>query len=104
MTLLEGLQILVIGMGTVFLVLVSLSGAVALESKIFGLFGKSKKVEPADEAATSSEEAPVVKAASGELKLIDVDERTAAMIMAIVSDESQIPLSELNFKYIKAID
>jgi Na+-transporting methylmalonyl-CoA/oxaloacetate decarboxylase gamma subunit len=53
MTLLEGLQILVIGLGTVFLVLVSLSGAVALESKIFGLFGKSKKVEPADEAATN---------------------------------------------------
>jgi hypothetical protein len=26
------------------------------------------------------------------------------MIMAIVSDESQIPLSELNFKYIKAIN
>ena len=35
MSLLEGLQILVIGLGTVFLVLISLSGAVALESRIF---------------------------------------------------------------------
>ena len=39
---------------------------------------------------------------SGHLKLQNVDERTAAMIMAIVSDESGIPLSELCFKSIKA--
>ncbi len=39
---------------------------------------------------------------SGQLKLQNVDERTAAMIMAIVSDESGIPLSELCFKSIKA--
>jgi hypothetical protein len=32
-----------------------------------------------------------------------VDEPTAAMIMAIVSDESGIPLSELCFKSIKLI-
>lgn len=41
---------------------------------------------------------------SGELKLHNVDERTAAMIMAIVSDESGIPLSELCFKSIKVIE
>ncbi len=40
----------------------------------------------------------------GELKLYGVDEKTAAMIMAIVSDESQIPLSELRFKSIKLLD
>ncbi|MEL7604407.1 MAG: OadG family protein [Sedimentibacter saalensis] len=40
---------------------------------------------------------------SGTLKLKDVDEQTAAMIMAIVSDESGIPLSELIFKSIKQI-
>jgi Na+-transporting methylmalonyl-CoA/oxaloacetate decarboxylase gamma subunit len=43
-------------------------------------------------------------ASSGELKLKDVDEKTAAMIMAIVSDESRIPLSELHFKSIAAVD
>lgn len=41
---------------------------------------------------------------SGELKLINVDEKTAALIMAIVSDETKIPLSELIFKSIKAVD
>ncbi len=40
----------------------------------------------------------------GELKLYNVDEKTAAMIMAIVSDESQIPLSELRFKSIRLIE
>lgn len=104
MSLLEGLQILVIGVGIVFLVLISLSAAVSLESRIFDLFGKNKKEKPAAEIAEDTEIASVVNVAAGELKLIEVDERTAAMIMAIVSDESQIPLSELNFKYIKAID
>ncbi len=41
---------------------------------------------------------------AGELKLHNVDEPTAAMIIAIVSDESGIPLSELCFKSIKAIE
>lgn len=104
MSLLEGLQILVIGVGIVFIVLISLSAAVSLESRIFGLFGKSKKENLTTDIAKHSEEASVANATAGELKLIDVDERTAAMIMAIVSDESQIPLSELNFKYIRAID
>ena len=104
MTLLEGLQVLVIGLGTVFLVLVALSGAVSLESRIFNLIVNKKKDAPAAEITAKQEEVTVVNASAGELKLINVDERTAAMIMAIVSDESQIPLSELNFKYIKALD
>lgn len=38
---------------------------------------------------------------AGQLKLRSVDEPTAALIMAIVSDESGIPLSELCFKSIR---
>jgi len=40
---------------------------------------------------------------AGNIKLTEVDERSAAMIMAIVSDESGIPLSELRFKSIKKL-
>ncbi|NLB91637.1 MAG: hypothetical protein GX786_10530 [Clostridiales bacterium] len=40
----------------------------------------------------------------GELLLENVDEQTAAMIMAIVSDESKIPLSELVFKRISLVN
>lgn len=39
----------------------------------------------------------------GTLRLKDVDEQTAAMIMAIVSDESGIPLNELEFKSISLV-
>lgn len=41
---------------------------------------------------------------AGAIKLRDVDEQTAAMIMAIVSDESGTPLSELCFKSIKLVN
>jgi len=37
------------------------------------------------------------------MKLVNVDEKTAAMIMAIISDESKIPLSELQFKSIRVV-
>lgn len=105
MSLLDGLIVSVFGLGTVFIALIALSGIVSLESKVFEFFGKNRKESPAeDKIVENSENAPVVNTSSGQLKLIDVDERTAAMIMAIVSHESQIPLSELNFKYIRAID
>lgn len=41
---------------------------------------------------------------SGELKLIGVDERTAALVIASVCDHLQTPLDELQFKSIKALD
>lgn len=41
---------------------------------------------------------------SGEIKLVNVADETAAMVMAIVSDESGIPLSELCFKSIRLIE
>lgn len=50
----------------------------------------------ADRKASADEEV----FSSGHLKLKNVDEPTAAMIMAIVSDESGIPLEELCFKSI----
>ena len=40
----------------------------------------------------------------GELELIGTDEKTAAIIMAIVSDKSGIPLNRLSFKSIKLME
>lgn len=57
-------------------------------------------------AAVKSAASSVPSAASGRaggLKLNNVDERTAAMIMAIVSHETKIPLNELVFRSISAI-
>ena len=41
---------------------------------------------------------------AGQLKLYDVEPKTAAMIMAIVADDSGIPLEELVFKSIKLVE
>lgn len=40
----------------------------------------------------------------GELDLVNTDEKTAAVIMAIVSDKSGIPLNRLAFKSIKLME
>ncbi len=40
----------------------------------------------------------------GELELVGTDEKTAAIIMAIVSDKSGIPLNRLSFKSIKLME
>lgn len=39
-----------------------------------------------------------------ELNLINVDESTAALVMAIMCDQLKTPPEQLNFKYIKALD
>jgi len=92
----------------VFLVLAALFILVRILSAMFQGAGRKKpevpEAIPAAETAVAKVGVETVQATSGELKLLNVDEKTAAMIMAIVSDESQIPLSELSFKSIKAID
>ncbi|MBE6755158.1 MAG: OadG family protein [Clostridia bacterium] len=59
---------------------------------------------PAAVAAPAQAAAPVAVAVKKDPELIDVDEKSAAIIMAIVSDESGIPLERLAFKSIKKID
>jgi hypothetical protein len=39
-----------------------------------------------------------------EMKLISVDEDTAALVMAIMCEQLKTQPEELNFKYIKALD
>ena len=101
-----GIVILVV-FGVLFLmyILISISG------KIIEAITKSgKKEEPAKAAPAV---APAVAAAapaageefsSGTLKLKGCDEKTAAMIMAIVSDNTGIPLNELIFKSITLVE
>ena len=95
------------GMVIVFLMLAVLCGMIVVISKVVG--GLTKKSEaaatPAPAAAPAPTAAPVPAPGpfGGEVALIDVDEKTAACIMAIVSHETGIPLSELVFKSIKAL-
>lgn len=112
MTLAESLLVSLYGFAIVFAVLVALSFLLDVQAKLVRFFeGKKKPVTSMTEATKSpSVETPinplrnVTTQQTGELRLVGVDEKTAAMIMAIVSDESHIPLSQLIFKSIKALD
>ncbi len=105
------IESVVVGMFTltlVFVVLAALFTIVMVLSKVLGLKANRKTaVEDSAVVVTPAgtiKDMDIVQLSSGELKLKNVDEKTAAMIMAIVSDESGIPLSELCFKSITAID
>lgn len=100
-----GIVILVVfGVLLLMYILISLAGKI-----IAAITKAGNKENPAPEIATA---APAVAAASAEeeefssgtLKLRDCDEKTAAMIMAIVADDTGIPLSELVFKSIKLVE
>jgi hypothetical protein len=104
-----GIVILVVfGVLLLMYILISLSG------KILQAFasGSKKKEEPKAAPAPAAPAAPAVTAApasdemfsSGSLKLKNCDEKTAAMIMAIVADDTGIPLNELVFKSIKLVE
>lgn len=58
---------------------------------------------PAEEASSPAGEAPVAPGSAGELKLHNVDPRTAAMLMAIVADAQEKPLNQLRFLSIREI-
>ena len=83
-------------------ILISLSGKI-----IQAITSIGKKAEPANAApaaAAPAAAAPEEEFSSGTLKLKDCDEKTAAMIMAIVADDTGIPLNELVFKSIKIVE
>ena len=60
----------------------------------------AKATAPAAPAAAPKKVAP---GSAGELKLYDVEPKTAAMIMAIVANQMGKPLNELRFKSIKEV-
>jgi len=102
MNILEAFLIAMVCFSIVIIALAALYALVRLFSLLMALF--DRKRSKADDTAEIAAAEAFNEISEGELKLINVDEKTAAMIMAIVSDESGIPLSELRFKSIKLID
>lgn len=96
----ESLLVALFCWAVVFAVLIILFAIIRVLSFAINVFSKKAAEVP---AATAVEAEAEEEFSSGKLKLKDVDEQTAAMIMAIVSDESGIPLSELIFKSIRQI-
>ena len=91
---LVGILIVLVELGILAVLIQGISKIVrALE----GAVSKKSAVPPAPAAAPVA--APAAPSAG--VQLVGVDEPTAAVIMAIVSNESGIPLNRLSFKSIK---
>ena len=106
MLLNAGIVILVVfGVLLLMYILISISGKIIQAISNIGKKDESAKA-PATAAPAAAAAAAVSEEefSSGTLKLKDCDEKTAAMIMAIVADDTGIPLSELVFKSIKLVD
>lgn len=103
----------VLGYAVVFAGLLVLMAIVYAMGGIFKAMAKRKaKAEPAWQAlapGAAKAPAPAAPAAqpapgtAGEVKLFDVPDKEAAMIMAIVADRMGKPLNELRFKSIKEV-
>lgn len=63
----------------------------------------SAKKPAAATAAPAEKALPVAPGSAGHIKLFDVPDKEAAMIMAIVADKMQKPLNELHFISIKEV-
>ena len=96
-----------LGYATVFFGLILLMVVVIIMGKIFVAAENKKKAKASASVAPVAEPvAPVIPAApgtAGELKLHDVEPKTAAMLMAIVADKLGKPLNELRFISIKEV-
>ena len=92
------------GLSVVFLMLALLWVSIIVVSKVINKIVPAKAPAAAPAAApVAAPAAPAAGTFGGDVALIDVDEKTAACVMAIVSHETGIPLSELIFKKIKAL-
>lgn len=99
----------VVGITTVIIILAIIAGLILLVSKVIRSVEEAASKKKPAEAAASAPSAPAgvpmpAGMNQGELELINTDEKTAAVIMAIVSDKSGIPLNRLSFKSIKLME
>ena len=97
-----------LGYLVVFVGLIALMIVVKIVGKIMTAKKTEKAAAPVAAPAPAAAPAPVKKAApapgsAGELKLYTVDDKTAAMLMAIVANKTGLPLNELRFKSIKEV-
>lgn len=103
----EALMTAVVGICTVILILAIIALLIMLVSKIIRTIesrtGEKSPAAPLAAAADASVPLPDTES-QGELVLENVDEPTAAVIMAIVSNKSGIPLNRLCFKSIKLLE
>ena len=110
MPLTDALATSLIGITTVIIILAIIAVLIILVSKVIrAIESAAKKNAPAVAPVAAAPAAPAgipmpAGMNQGELELVETDEKTAAIIMAIVSDKSGIPLNRLSFKSIKLVE
>lgn len=105
MTNSKAVLISVIGFITVLIILGFIALFIKLVAFLFSLAEKKNETAVSATAVQTSDGTPLPDTQSqGELKLINTDEPTAAVIMALVSHQSGIPLNRLEFKSIKLME
>lgn len=108
----EVLTIALVGLLTVMAILALIAVCIIVISKIIRLIEskadkkkESKFPENITPQADAKQGTPLPDSKSvGSLELVGTDEATAAVIMAIVSDKSGIPLNRLVFKSIRLME
>ena len=110
MNLPKALLIALVGFITVIAILSIIALFIKLIAFIFSLIEKKNAKKVAEIVPAQDTEAHGVgptlpeTESQGELELIGVDEATAAMIMALVSYKTDIPLNRLIFRSIKLVE
>lgn len=101
----EALMTSLIGILTVMVILAVIAVLILLVSKLIRTFEASatkRKAQTVQEDEPQSKGTPMPEGMNqGDVELVDTDEKTAAVIMAIVSQKSGIPLNRLAFRSIK---
>lgn len=108
----QALTTALVGICTVLVILSLIAVCIMILSKVIRAIESAahkqkeeSKQASASEAKPASKGEPLPDAKSiGSLELIGTDEATAAVIMAIVSDKSGIPLNRLEFKSIRLLE
>ena len=105
-SILDAGVIALLGYGVVFFGLVLLMGVITVLGKV--MTAKDNKAAVAAPAVAEAPAAPApakptAPGSAGQLKLYNVEPKTAAMIMAIVADKMGKPLNELRFISIKEV-
>lgn len=111
MDIMQTLLISVVGFSIVFVVLGFLAIFVYGMGKVFDILGKKKEAQEAA-AAPETTAAPAAQTGTplpsnqsiGDLTLVNVTEEEAAVIMAVTSSKTGIPLNRLKFNSIKNLE
>lgn len=103
----ESIVLSLIGIALVFAVLIILSLFIRLLSVVIRAVERTPAAKPVPASGAPAAAVPPpterVPGSAGDILLHNVDDPTAAMVMAIVADELRLPLNELIFRSIREL-